>query len=42
MQYRGQKYRKTTFNVISVIRDLETGYYQASKACQDNGKCIND
>lgn len=35
-------FRKTTWNGLAVIKDELTGYYQASKACKDNGKRIND
>ena len=38
--FRGRRFIQTTWNGISVIRDLETGYYQASKACLDNHKEI--
>ena len=34
----GRSFRRTTWNGISVIQDVETGYYQASKICKDNGK----
>ena len=35
-------FRKTTWNGLAVIKDELTGYYQASKACKDNGKRINE
>lgn len=34
----GRSFRRTTWNEIVVIQDVETGYYQASKICKDNGK----
>ena len=40
--FRGRQFIKTTWNGLSVIKDKTTGYYQASKACKDNGKRIND
>ena len=40
--FRGRRFIRTTWNGLSVIKDESTGYYQASKACQDNGKRIND
>ena len=40
--FRGRRFVKTTWNGLAVIKDELTGYYQASKACKDNGKRIND
>ena len=37
IEYKGEKFFKTTYNGISVIRD-SNGYYQASKICRDNDK----
>ena len=34
----GRSFRRTTWNEIAVIQDVETGYFQASKICKDNGK----
>ena len=36
--FRGRRFVKTTWNGLAVIKDELTGYYQASKACKDNGK----
>ena len=36
--FRGRRFIKTTWNGLVVIKDELTGYYQASKACKDNGK----
>lgn len=33
-------FRKTTWNGLAVIKDELTGYYQASKACKDNGNVL--
>ena len=40
--FRGRRFVKTTWNGLAVIKDELTGYYQASKACKDNGKRINN
>ena len=40
--FRGRRFVKTTWNGLVVIKDELTGYYQASKACKDNGKRINN
>ena len=40
--FRGRRFIKTTWNGLVVIKDELTGYYQASKACKDNGKRINN
>ena len=37
IECNGEKFYKTTYNGISVIRD-SNGYYQASKICKDNNK----
>lgn len=38
VENNGRSFSRTTWNEISVIKDVETGYYKASKACEDNNK----
>ena len=38
IECRGERFIKTSWNEISVLKHEATGYYKASKACEDNSK----
>lgn len=40
--FRGRRFRKTTYNGISIIQDIESGYYNVGKMCRDNGKKLHN
>lgn len=42
LEYRGEHFIQTTWNGISVLKHERTGYYKASKACEDNNKLFAD
>ena len=42
IEYESGKYEFTTYNGITVVREITTGYYNVSKICRDNGKLFKD